>query len=152
MFTTLLYPTDFSENSEKALSYIKALRNAGAKKIILVHVVHDKSKDYSKKGVDILGKSSTEVIDLINKTLRQELYEKMKPIEEDLKQNGFVVTIAIESGKPAEKILATAEKEKVSAIVIGSHGKSNVSSMLLGSVSDHVIRHAKQAVLVVKRD
>ncbi|MGQ9748471.1 universal stress protein [Desulfosoma sp.] len=40
----------------------------------------------------------------------------------------------------------------MSAIILGSHGRSNLSSVLLGSVSEYVIRHAKKPVIVVRRD
>jgi nucleotide-binding universal stress UspA family protein len=43
------------------------------------------------------------------------------------------------------------EEENISLTVIGSHGKSNVEEMLLGSVSEMVVRKAKGPVLVVKR-
>jgi len=43
------------------------------------------------------------------------------------------------------------KEEDVSAIVLGSHGKSNIKEMLLGSVSEHVIRHCKKPVIVIKR-
>jgi nucleotide-binding universal stress UspA family protein len=47
--------------------------------------------------------------------------------------------------------LRVEDEEDVSAIVIGSHGKSNIKEMLLGSVSETVIRKSKKPVLVVKR-
>jgi len=47
--------------------------------------------------------------------------------------------------------LSVEEEEDVSAIVIGSHGKSNIKEMLLGSVSEKVIRKSKKPVLLVKR-
>jgi hypothetical protein len=43
-------------------------------------------------------------------------------------------------------------KEKVSIIVLGSHGKSDIAEMLMGSVSENVIRHAKVPVLIISRD
>lgn len=58
----------------------------------------------------------------------------------------------VERGAPYSKILKVAENEDVSIIILGSHGRSNLSSVLLGSVSDHVIRHAQKPVLVIKRD
>jgi len=42
-------------------------------------------------------------------------------------------------------------KEDISLIVIGSHGRSNLEEMLLGSVSEKVIRKCKKPVLVIKR-
>ncbi|MGQ9483439.1 MAG: universal stress protein [Desulfosoma sp.] len=58
----------------------------------------------------------------------------------------------MEEGVPHVKILEVANEENVSAIILGSHGRSNLSSVLLGSVSEYVIRHAKKPVIVVRRD
>jgi nucleotide-binding universal stress UspA family protein len=58
----------------------------------------------------------------------------------------------IERGDPYSKILELADKEDVSVIILGSHGRSNLSKVLLGSVSAHIISHARQPVLVIKRD
>jgi len=48
------------------------------------------------------------------------------------------------------EILRVEDKEKVSAIVIGSHGMSNIAEMFLGSVSEKIIKRAKTPVLVVR--
>ena len=57
----------------------------------------------------------------------------------------------IEKGIPFKEILRVENEEDISLIVIGSHGKSNVEEMLLGSVSEKVIRKAKSPVIVIKR-
>ena len=57
----------------------------------------------------------------------------------------------LESGVPFNEILRVAEEENASVIVLGSHGKSNMAEMFLGSVSEKVIRKSKKPVLVVKR-
>jgi nucleotide-binding universal stress UspA family protein len=48
-------------------------------------------------------------------------------------------------------VLKVAEEENPSVIVVGSHGKSNLEEMLLGSVSEKVVRKSRHPVLVVKR-
>ena len=48
--------------------------------------------------------------------------------------------------------MMTAADEKVSIIVVGSHGRSNIREMLIGSVSENVIRHAKVPLLVISRE
>jgi nucleotide-binding universal stress UspA family protein len=53
---------------------------------------------------------------------------------------------------PQTKILEVAEEEGVSSIVLGSHGRGNLSTALLGSVSGYVIQHSKIPVVVIKRD
>jgi nucleotide-binding universal stress UspA family protein len=68
-----------------------------------------------------------------------------------LRQSGLEVKVRIETGVPLKEILKVEEEEKVSAIVIGSHGKTNLEEMVLGSVSEKVIRKSKNPVLVIKR-
>lgn len=55
----------------------------------------------------------------------------------------------IDGGKPAEVLVAAAERLNVDAISIGSHGRSGVARAILGSVAEAVVRHARQPVLVV---
>ena len=59
--------------------------------------------------------------------------------------------LRIERGIPLTELVRVEQGEGVSLIVIGSHGKSNVVEMLLGSVSEKVIRKSGTPVLVVKR-
>jgi nucleotide-binding universal stress UspA family protein len=56
-----------------------------------------------------------------------------------------------EVGDPATTICAVAEELGVDVIIIGSHGRTGVSRLFLGSTSEHVLRHAPCPVLVVRR-
>lgn len=53
-------------------------------------------------------------------------------------------------GQPAREIVAFAEEEDVDQIVVGSHGRSGVSRVLLGSVAEKVVRRAPMPVTVVR--
>ena len=55
------------------------------------------------------------------------------------------------SGVPETEILAFADREKVDLIVIGSHGRTGITRVLLGSVAEAVVRGAKCPVLTVKQ-
>jgi len=83
--------------------------------------------------------------------ITKEAREEGKRIEKELMERGFIVKLRIETGVPLKEILKVEDEEKVSAIIIGSHGKTNLEEMLLGSVSEKVIRQSKNPVLVVKR-
>ncbi|MDZ7580832.1 MAG: universal stress protein [Deltaproteobacteria bacterium] len=152
MFEKILYPTDFSDVSQKALNYVKGLKAAGTTKVVLLRVISDKSMECIGKGIALAGKDVGSFLSQAFQSLQEEARQQIRPVEDELKAAGFDVTTRIESGVPQTKILELAESEGVSAIVLGSHGRSNLSSALLGSVSDHVIRHAKQPVLVIKRN
>ena len=62
------------------------------------------------------------------------------------------MTVQTPVGNPGKEILAAADAQEVSLIVIGSHGRSNIRDRLLGTVSEYVIKNARQPVLVIKRD
>jgi nucleotide-binding universal stress UspA family protein len=61
-----------------------------------------------------------------------------------------VIDQRIETGDPAAMICVVAEDLAVDVVVVGSHGKGFLSRALLGSVSEHVTRHAPCPVLVVR--
>jgi nucleotide-binding universal stress UspA family protein len=152
MFEKALYPTDFSEVSKKAIDYLKSLKKAGLKQVIIVRVINDKRIDCISKGFAMAGKETSRFLKDVYDELLEEAFSAVKPIESELENVGLEVKVRIERGVPHSKILQVAEEEEVSAIVLGSHGRSNLSDMLLGSVSSHVIRHCRQPVLVIKRD
>lgn len=56
----------------------------------------------------------------------------------------------LREGKPADQILAAAREWEADVIVIGTHGRTGVSRVVLGSTAETVVRHALCPVLVVK--
>lgn len=151
MFAKILFPTDLSDISLAALPYIKELKEAGTKEVVLLQVISNKSVESMRQGLALAGKEVAGFFNQILQTIEEEARQQLKPIEEELQASGLTVTSLVVTGIPQLRILEIAETEQVSAIILGSHGKSNLSSALLGSVSDHVIRHARQPVLVIKR-
>jgi nucleotide-binding universal stress UspA family protein len=144
MFEKILYPTDFSDASKKALGYIKSLKDAGAKKVIVLHVIDEREIDH----IAHLPEVSIDIKEL-EKKREEHAKKEIGAMEKELKEAGFTVKTIIKKGIPFTDILK--EEEDVSVVVIGSHGKSCISEMLLGSVSEKVIRKSSKPVLVVRR-
>jgi nucleotide-binding universal stress UspA family protein len=144
MFEKILYPTDFSDVSKKALDYLVQLKDAGTKEIIVLHVIDE-------RGMDAISRYGAGSAATVIREITKEAEEEGKKIEKKLMQSGLIVKIRIETGVPLKEILKVEGEEKVSAIVIGSHGKTNLEEMFLGSVSEKVIRQSKNPVLIVKR-
>ena len=63
---------------------------------------------------------------------------------------GLDVTVTVDEGDPAQEILDVAGRESDTIIVISTHGRSGVGRWLVGSVTDKVVRHAAEPVLVVR--
>lgn len=144
MFAKLLFPTDFSETSKKALPYIKQLKGAGTKEVVVLHVI-------DQRDVDALAKASgasQHVEEQTENAARNEL----AAVEAELKREGLAVKTILKIGRPFREIMDAAAGERVSLIVLGSHGRSNFADIILGSTSENVIRHSKVPLLVISRE
>jgi nucleotide-binding universal stress UspA family protein len=93
------------------------------------------------------GLYEAELLEYMRKTAQRELND----IRLRLEDGGLSVATHLIDGVPAIEIIRIADAEQASLIVVGSHGRGNISQILIGSVSENVIRHAKQPVLVVRR-
>jgi len=144
MFKKILYPTDFSDVSKQAIDYIKQLRKGGSERIIVLHVIDERGMGAIERYASA---SSVEIEQRIMDDAKQEL----KIIEDEFKKSGFKVKTMIQRGVPLLEILKAEEEEDISVIVIGSHGKTNLEEIFLGSVSEKVARRCKSPVLIIKR-
>ena len=146
MFEKILYPTDFSNVSKKALGYIKRLKDAGTKEVVVLHVIDERE-------IESVSQHAGRHFNVEEVERERDAYtrKEIKAIEGELKQSGFDVKVRIEGGIPFTEILRAEAEENVSVTVLGSHGKSLVKEMLLGSVSENVIRKSSKPVLVIRR-
>ncbi len=147
MFKKILYPTDFSDVATKALDYIKQLREAGSQEVVILHVINQRTIDGLMRHA-----ISDSNIDNWRKKAKEVAQESLTEICKELEDVGFTVKSIIKTGFPWSEILNLEEKEAPSIIVIGSHGRSNIGEIFLGSVSERVIRRCKRPVMVIKKD
>ncbi len=151
LFHRILYPTDFSEISRKAADYILKLREAGAEEVYVLHVM-DTSTMMAPAGPSFFGAVGTtpaltqQAID----EWRESAAEEVGRLADTFEAAGLRATAAVEVGDPADVVLRTAAAENASIIVIGATGKGHLAELILGSVSDEVIRKSHLPVLVVK--
>lgn len=129
IFTNVLFPTDFSGGSEKALSMLKPL-NTG--RIILVHVV---DRGETKEELD---------------AYVEEAKRKLGELQNLLRTSGFESELHVRIGDPANEINSIAEEEDVSLIAIGTKGKGLIEEIRIGSTAESVVRNAKKPVLVLR--
>ncbi|MFO7783870.1 MAG: universal stress protein [Thermodesulfobacteriota bacterium] len=72
MFDKALYPTDFSEVSQKAVDYLKTMKKAGLKQAVIVHVINDKRIDCISKGFAMAGKETSRFLKEVYDQLLEE--------------------------------------------------------------------------------
>jgi universal stress protein A len=154
LFRKILYPTDFSELAEVSKEYVKKLKEANAKEVVVLHVIHP--LEFSLPQFDdpfALDVATIYAhIPEIEKAILKKHEEMLKETEKELKRCGFSVKTVMTVGDPKSEIVRVAEEEKVNVIVIGYHGKGIIERILeMGSTAKAVIRDAKCPVLVVKK-
>ena len=153
MFSKILFPTDFSEVATKAQAFIFTLNNATTREIVLLNVVNQRLFDALDTHSAILFHDGRYKDDpeAVKQRIVDERRGKLAAIGKAFEQAGFTVKVRVEVGNPRKEILKVEAQEKVSAIVMGSHGRSNLGEMLIGSVTEKVVRRSTSNVVVVKR-
>jgi nucleotide-binding universal stress UspA family protein len=140
---TILVPSDFSECSDEALQYgLELARRFGAS-LHLLHVVPDPvAQPWAAEGF------SVPVFEVVEKWQKQ-AEERLRGTVPDADRHRVTVVSVIAT--PYAEILAYAAAHDVDLIVMGTHGRSGVSHLLLGSIAERVVRRAPCPVLTVRR-
>lgn len=144
MLTKILYPTDFSDVSLKALEYIRHLESTGIESVIVLHVINE-------NGFIALDRLAPADAQRMEREVMTEAEKELEAVARKLKDLGFQVKTRLEIGHPMKEILRVEAEEGVSLIIVGSHGRSNLEEVFLGSVSEKVARKCKSPILIVKR-
>ena len=145
MLEKILYPTDFSDVAQKVLPYIIKLSGSGNKEVVVLHVIDNRRLD------SVCRRIGVEKFEALYTSIEEEARQSLQKLADKLAKSGLKTKLRIEAGTPVREILRVAKEENVSAIVIGSHGVSNMREIFLGSISEKVIRRSEQPVLVIKR-
>ena len=86
----------------------------------------------------------------ITEAQRARLQETVAGAERLLRENGLSAVGRVCAGDPRAALIEAAQHERVDLLVVGSHGRTGLAKLMLGSVSSHVVTHAPCSVLVVK--
>ena len=146
MSRRVLVPVDNSEPSEKALDDVFELFDD-----VEIHVVHvlDPSEmyTYADPGIDGGAPVNIQEIEDSRETRAERLFEGARETAAD---HGIEIETELLRGRPARAIVEYAEEQDVDHVVMGSHGRSGVSRILLGSVAETVTRRAPMPVTIVR--
>jgi nucleotide-binding universal stress UspA family protein len=141
---TILLATDGSPASEPANEQAIDLATQVHARLLVVSVLGASSRP-SEASTGATGSAGQALADS-----RDSLTTKAQGIVQRAKAAGADATFLVWEGDAGEAIVAAADSEKADLIVVGSHGRSGVSRFFIGSVSDHVVRHAHCPVMVVR--
>ena len=141
----ILIALDASPHSEHALRFASRMRWPAGSRVIVVSALQPVASP-GATGPD-LGAMPDEVL----ADRRRQLGELVANAESELRDSGFATEGRVEVGDPREVLLAIVQNERADLLVVGSHGRTGIAKLMLGSVSSHVVTHAPCSVLVVKQ-
>jgi nucleotide-binding universal stress UspA family protein len=135
---TILHPTDFSEPSEYAFRLTCALARDHWARVVLLHV----AMPVVAEGI-VLQESPQES--------QRKLWDAFHRVERsDPKVRELRIETKLVEGEPATEILRAAREIQPDLIVMGTHGRTGLVRLLMGSVAEAVLRKAPCPVLSVK--
>jgi universal stress protein A len=144
LFHRIVVPTDFSGSSEDAWVLAQQVAGTLSSEVVLAHVFVE----------PILYGDPPLAADTAS-----QLYEQgRKWVEDELEKwasaaraQGMTVRTIVRTGSPHEEIVNLATEERAELIIMGTHGRTGLDRLLLGSVADRVIRFSPCPVLTVRK-
>ena len=140
----ILYATDFSELSEWALGYAMYLARKCSAQLHCVHVVDDSYQYWLTLDAAAIpaGPPVEQLAEAAEKQLAEFVASKV-PAE-------LTAVKKIVRGRPFVEIIRYAREKKVDIIVMGTHGHSGLTHILMGSVAEKVVRKSPCPVLTIR--
>lgn len=137
-FHHILVPLDFSGGAERALDCAIALAQQMQSRLTLLHVV------YLPPAVEV---------DLTPYLAEMETEAKrsMETCIERVREAGLAGDVRVVQGVPYREIIDIAQAQQADLIVMGTHGRTGLGHLFLGSVAEKVVRLASCPVMVIRQ-
>ena len=139
---------DGSAHALRALDWLAALPLPAAVRVRLLGVIE--RARYPSTAPGLVGERLRDAVAWIESEQRARLETTCQEAAKAIQQRAGPVEITAITGRPADVIVSEAERTAADVIVVGARGVGVVQRLLLGSVSESVLRHARCPVLVVR--
>jgi nucleotide-binding universal stress UspA family protein len=139
----ILCPVDFSDCSELALTYACSLARRLGARVSVLHVYHLMAHVFPD---DVLALPAE-----VDAGLRREAEKHLSAMIERCAGEGLDPEPVLVEGVPQAEIAREADARGVDLVVVGSHGRSGLEHLLIGSVAERVVRTSPVPVLTVRK-
>jgi len=138
----ILVPLDFSPYAEHTLAYAIDLAQMLQARLTLLHVIHLTPL--------VMGDMLATSLEAYLQAVETEAEQQLHAARERVQQAGLRCDTLIVQGVPFQTIVNTAGDRDVDLIVMGTHGRTGLTHVLMGSVAEKVVRLAPCSVLVTR--
>ncbi len=152
MFRKILFPTNFSEGSMRAIQKFSKNNQSEVGECIILHVVDEGRLEELLNGYAYLYKGENRELRDIEEKLKAKAREKLSESADKCRKmmKSSKLRIMVRFGIPYEEIVRVAEEENVSLILLPSHGMLGFSHEIFGSTTMRVLKKTKKPVLIIK--
>lgn len=157
MYSKILLTLDGSEVSQQAIPHAVTLAKQTGAEVILLQVIDSESQMLIRAaGATIepipVGQVTADIAHEAVEAERAEANTNLAGVKATMEAQGVSkVSTLVREGYPGDEIVAAADDAKVDVVVIATHGRSGLGRAILGSVADHVVRHAGRASVLLVR-
>jgi nucleotide-binding universal stress UspA family protein len=144
LFHRIVVPTDFSDCAEAAWALAKRVAGTLSSEVVLAHILVE---PIVYGDATLAADSTLQLFEQGRKWVEDEL-EKWASAA---RAEGATVRPIVRMGSANEEIVNLATDERADLIIMGTHGRTGLNRLLLGSVADRVIRFAPCPVLTVRK-
>lgn len=142
MVKRVLVPVDGSEQARAALEY--AIEEFAEESVTILHVIDP--REFNTYG----GVEGWVDLDDLREQRQEQARRIVEKARERAEEHGLAVETEVVTGKDARAIIDYATEHGSEHIVMGSHGRSGISRVLLGSVAENVVRRSPVPVTIVR--
>ncbi len=154
MFKRILFATDFSPHAELAKKVAVDLAKGNGDKRLWSLTVLEPVEEPLWSAEEPAGVSEEKWESVVSAEEKELEAERRKHLDQDIadiKTIGIPVTGMVREGNPVEEIVAAAQEVSADVIVMGTHSNRTIWDVVLGSVTERVIKHAPCPVIAVSR-
>jgi nucleotide-binding universal stress UspA family protein len=145
MWKTLLVPHDFSPSADRALRVAADLAKLHGGSIALLHVSELPENVASDAVVEPAG-----VPVRVDEYAKRGGLRQLEVLAAPIRAEGVAVRVVAMTGDVFKAILEATDQVRADVIVLGTHGRTGLSHLLLGSVAETVVRHSIVPVVTVR--
>ena len=138
MYDTILVPTDGSDGMARVAEHAIHLARLSEGTLHVLYVV-----DTSVVPLDAHSQATHARLEEAGRTSVAEIHDRAASV-------GIYASTAVRYGTPHQEILAYADENDVDLVVLGTHGRTGLPHVLLGSVAERVVQHSEVPVLTVR--
>lgn len=143
----ILVPTDFSPGSRAALDHAAGLAERYGATVVALHVWQPPALMRADDSITISGEPYQTLSEMAGKRASAEMDSFLAPL---IEHEGVWFRRQVALGDPADTILEVAADGRFDLIVMGTHGRTGLKRMILGSVAEKVTRRANCPVLTIR--